>query len=93
MPKMIVPYKRSASITFRGFALSREVVQLLVGVEAKLFALRDTPMRPTRPNLWQRSVAKFEVEFADHFPIVDMLPTQEEQRTCAWFGIKYYRNF
>jgi hypothetical protein len=71
---MDTQHKRSASITFRGFALAPEEVQLLVGVGAKLLSRKGTQMNATRPNVWQRSAAKFAVEFDDDFPIVDMIP-------------------
>jgi hypothetical protein len=31
-------------------------------------------MRANRPNVWQRSAVKFEVEFTDQILIVDMIP-------------------
>lgn len=71
---MVPKYKKSASITFRGFSLPPEEVQVIVGVEAKLLALKDAQMSMNRPNLWLRSVAKFEVGFENDFPIVDMIP-------------------
>lgn len=66
--------KRSASVTFRGFVLSPEVVQHLVGVKAVLLAQAGQPMKPNRPNVWARSAAKFKVEFTDETLIVDMIP-------------------
>lgn len=67
-------YKRSASITFRGFVLPPEEVQRLVGVEAELLAQSGQAMRPNRPNVWLRSAAKFTVEFTDETRIADMIP-------------------
>ena len=72
---MKVRYKKSASLTFRGFSVNPETIQSLVGVQAKLLGLQGSPMRPGRPNVWQRSVAKFEVEFTENFPISEMLPS------------------
>ncbi len=66
--------KRSASLTFRGFLLSPEEVESLVGTKAVLLAQSGQPMRPGRPNVWARSAAKFKIEFEDNVPIVDMIP-------------------
>lgn len=67
-------YKRSASLTFRGFTTSAADVQALVGIDAKILAEKGEPMRSNRPNTWQQSVASFEIEFADALPIVEMVP-------------------
>lgn len=66
--------QRSASITFRGFAMAPEELQRLVGVEAVLLAQSGQPMGPNRPNVWPRSAVKFVVEFTDETLIVDMIP-------------------
>jgi hypothetical protein len=66
--------KRSASITFRGFLLSPEGVERLVGVKAVLLAQSGQPMRSNRANVWLRSAAKFQVEFTDETRIADMIP-------------------
>lgn len=66
--------KRSASLTFRGFLKSPEEVERLVGTKAVLLAQSGQPMRPSRPNVWPRSAAKFQVEFEDNALIVDMIP-------------------
>ena len=66
--------KRSASLTFRGFLKNPEEVERLVGAKAVLLAQSGQPMRPSRPNVWLRSAAKFQVEFDDSALIVDMVP-------------------
>ena len=68
--------------------MTPEHVESLVGIEAQLRGLRGTPMRPNRPNVWQRSVVQFEIEFADGFPIVEMIPallehTKGVEHLCA----------
>jgi hypothetical protein len=67
-------YKKSASLTFRGFTVAPEVVQSMVGIDAKLLGEKGLPMRSNRSNVWRRSVAQFEIEFADDFPIDGMVP-------------------
>lgn len=71
---MKMSYKRSASLTFRGFEVNPEVVQSMVGVDAKLLGEKGSPMKANRSNVWQKSFAKFEIEFADDFPICGMIP-------------------
>jgi hypothetical protein len=67
-------YVRSASLTFRGFGLTPEEVQCIVGVTAESSGIRGNPVRQGVATLLERSFTRYEVEFVDGCRLDEMIP-------------------
>ncbi|WP_448110527.1 hypothetical protein [Pseudomonas lini] len=65
---------KSASLTFRGFDLTLEEVDRIVGVTATQSGLRDNPVKQGVTTLLKRSFACYEVNFIDGCRLDEMIP-------------------
>lgn len=65
---------KSISLTFRGFDISPQEVQSIVGVETSSLGCRGEPIKPGVKSLLKRSFAKFSVEFPHGCRLDEMFP-------------------
>ena len=65
---------RSASLTFRGFDLTLEEVDCIVGVAADLSGVRGEPVNQGAATLLKRSFARYAVDFIDGCRLDEMIP-------------------
>jgi hypothetical protein len=65
---------KSISLTFRGFDISPQEVQLIVGVTASSFGSRSEPVKQGVKSLLKRSFANFSVEFPNGCRLDEMFP-------------------
>ncbi|NVZ23770.1 hypothetical protein HX794_29405 [Pseudomonas costantinii] len=66
-------YVRSASLTLRGFGLTPEEVQCIVGATAESSGLRGNPVTQGVATLLKRSFTCYEVEFIDGCRLDEMI--------------------
>jgi hypothetical protein len=71
-PEPIVP--KSVSLTFRGFELTCQQVESLVGVAPSFTATRGEPTRPGRDILFPRSSVQYSLEFPIGCRLDEMIP-------------------
>lgn len=65
---------RSASLTFRGFDLTLEEVDCIVGIAPGLSGVRGEPVKRGVATLLKRSFARYEIEFIDGCRLDEMIP-------------------
>jgi hypothetical protein len=65
---------RSASLTFRGFELSPDDVESMVGVNAELLMLRGAPVKPGVATVARHSAAHFALHFSPSATLGSMIP-------------------
>lgn len=65
---------KSISLTFRGFALTPQEVESMVGVTASSLGSRGEPVKPGIRTLLRKSAAKFLVQFPNGCRLDEMFP-------------------
>ncbi|MGY2264540.1 hypothetical protein ACW9I4_04480 [Pseudomonas sp. SDT2931_S440] len=65
---------RSASLTFRGFALTLEDVESIIGAPSGLSGIRGKPAKHGVSTLLKRSFASYEVNFIEGCRLDEMIP-------------------
>lgn len=65
---------KSISLTFRGFEISPDEVQSIVGIQATSFGTKGEPVRPGVKTLLRRSAVLYEIEFPNDCRWDEMIP-------------------